>query len=133
MFNEIIQTTKLSFLRLEAMIRRDTSLFMTAISQGMPLSDNDALKTTLVKYRAHVFAHRIRLRELFQDFDPLRSGLMSRSRFIRCISSTLEKGTISSLTASEMNILADEFQDESNMIKWRSFVSIIDEGLCYLI
>ena len=72
---------------------------------------------------------RIRLVELFQDFDPMRSGLMTESRFIRCVAACLERGTGNQLTKDEIDILIKEYGvPKTKMIRWRDFVNTIDKG-----
>lgn len=89
--------------------------------------DFDAL---ILRYRAHVATQRIRLREVFHDFDALRSGSMTISRFIRCISASMDKGMISPLNAREMDSLAAAFESNTQpgLVKWRDFIEVIDKG-----
>ncbi|KAI8927203.1 hypothetical protein BC831DRAFT_187984 [Entophlyctis helioformis] len=90
--------------------------------------DKDQVMHVENKYRAHVFAMRIRLVELFQDFDKLRSGLMTPSQFRRCVAASLDKGVGSSLTEPEINIMLDHYTDrKTGMVRWRLFVDSIDK------
>ncbi|KAJ3255547.1 hypothetical protein HK103_006183 [Boothiomyces macroporosus] len=80
------------------------------------------------KYSANIYAMRIRLIELFQDFDPLRSGLMSKTRFVRCISASLDRGYGHQLTPRELDIILQAYSSEDQrMIRWRDFVNNIDK------
>jgi hypothetical protein len=81
--------------------------------------DQALLKAVIQKYRAHIIAQRIRLLEIFQDFDPLRSGLMTRSRFNRCVTASMDKGIVSPLTSEECDILAQAFTvPKTDMVKY---------------
>jgi hypothetical protein len=80
-------------------------------------------------YRANVFCQRIRLSEIFQDFDQLRSGLMSIMRFRRCVTASMDKGIVSPLTAEEYEIMTERFRlPNTDMVQWRRFVDCVDEG-----
>ncbi|KAI8915263.1 hypothetical protein DFJ77DRAFT_461862 [Powellomyces hirtus] len=79
------------------------------------------------KLRAHVFAHRIRVSDLFMDFDRLRSNFVSATQFRRCIGAILHKGVSSPLTEAEVETLMAYYDVKDNkMIKWTSFVDSID-------
>jgi hypothetical protein len=84
------------------------------------------------KYGSTVCSVRIRLVERFQDFDPMRSGLMSDSRFVRCVVATLERGHGNHLTQAEIQILLKEYLvPGTKMVRWKDFVHKIDKGICY--
>jgi Ca2+-binding EF-hand superfamily protein len=84
-------------------------------------------------YRANIFCQRIRLREIFQDFDPLRSGLISIMRFRRCVTASMNKGIVSPLNAEEYEIMTERFRvANTDMVQWRSFVDCVDEGILIL-
>ena len=72
---------------------------------------------------------RIRLKELFQDYDKLRSGLMTSSQFRRCVVASMDKGVVSPLTEAEIDILIDNYRvPRTDMVRWRAFVESIDKG-----
>ncbi|KAJ3162858.1 hypothetical protein HDU86_003833 [Geranomyces michiganensis] len=80
------------------------------------------------KLRAHVFSHRIRVADLFADFDRLRSNFVSATQFRRCIGAILHKGVSSPLTEAEVETLMAYYDVKGNkMIKWTSFVDSIDK------
>ncbi|KAJ3272592.1 hypothetical protein HDV01_005435 [Terramyces sp. JEL0728] len=80
------------------------------------------------KYSANIYAMRIRLIELFQDFDPLRSGLMTKTRFVRCISASLDRGYGHQLTQHELDVILNAYSSEDHdMIRWSDFVKNIDK------
>ncbi|KAJ2997789.1 hypothetical protein HDV02_005158 [Globomyces sp. JEL0801] len=92
------------------------------------IANRKQLQSVELKYGANIYGMRIRLPELFHDFDPLRSGLMTESRFIRCIAGSLERGKGHHLTPEEVQIIVEEYRvPNSNMIKWREFVDNIDK------
>ncbi|KAJ3380738.1 hypothetical protein HDU92_005792 [Lobulomyces angularis] len=71
---------------------------------------------------------RVRLRDVFQDFDKLRSGYMTSAQFRRCVSSALDKGVVSPLTESEYSILTKHyFNAEKGGVNWVKFTESIDK------
>ncbi|KAJ3133298.1 hypothetical protein HDU90_006246 [Geranomyces variabilis] len=80
------------------------------------------------KLRAHVYSHRIRVADLFADFDRLRSNFVPATQFRRCIGAILHKGVASPLTEAEVETLMAYYDVRNNkMIKWTSFVDSIDK------
>nr|KAJ3422717.1 hypothetical protein HK105_006776 [Polyrhizophydium stewartii] len=103
---------------------------LSQIQQPPQMAGSDHLQLSNVenKYRAQVFSMRIRLVELFQDFDKLRSGLMTASQFRRCVAASMDKGVVSPLTDAEVNVLIDHYLDpKTRMVHWRAFVDSIDK------
>lgn len=95
-------------------------------------ASDPALDAVENKFRAHAFAMRIRLVDLFADFDKLRSGFITASQFRRCIGAAYDKGVVSPLTVDECDVLVDHYDVKKNgMIKWRAFVDSIDKGNSY--
>ena len=41
----------------------------------------------MARIRSHVLSDRIRIKEFFQDLDPLNSGYVNKAQFVRCLSS----------------------------------------------
>ncbi|KAJ3015173.1 hypothetical protein HKX48_004754 [Thoreauomyces humboldtii] len=79
------------------------------------------------KLRAHVYAHRIRVADLFTDFDHLRSTYVSATQFRRSIGAMLHKGVSSPLTEAEVELLLTHYDVRGNkMIKWTSFCDSIN-------
>ncbi|KAJ3210533.1 hypothetical protein HDU82_007937 [Entophlyctis luteolus] len=81
------------------------------------------------KIRAHVFAKRIRLVDLFADFDKLRSGYISAAQFRRCLGGAMERGV--PLTEHEYKMIIDFYKgntkDTADRIKWVTFTDSIDK------
>ncbi|OAJ39816.1 hypothetical protein BDEG_23631 [Batrachochytrium dendrobatidis JEL423] len=89
--------------------------------------DKIHLSNVKSKYQMQIFSMRIRLVELFQDFDKLRSGLMTVSQFRRCLAASLDKGVVSPLSKEEIDILQQSYIDpKTKMVRWREFVDSID-------
>ncbi|KAI8608640.1 hypothetical protein BC830DRAFT_1162449 [Chytriomyces sp. MP71] len=83
--------------------------------------------------RAHVFAKRIRLSELFADFDKLRSGFITTSQFRRCLASAMETGA--PLMDGEYKVLMNFYRGQGiqdGRVKWHQFVDSIDRVLIEL-
>ncbi len=96
------------------------------------IANNGALPLDAVenKFRAHIFAMRIRLVDLFAHFDKLRSGFITASQFRRCIGAAYDKGVVSPLTQAECDILVSHYDVKKNgMVKWRAFADSIDKGV----
>jgi Ca2+-binding EF-hand superfamily protein len=93
------------------------------------LTHDPVLEAVENKFRAHIFAMRIRLVDLFADFDKLRSGFITASQFRRCIGAAYDKGVISPLTEAECSVLLEHYDvKKTGMIQWRRFVNSIDRG-----
>ena len=80
------------------------------------------------KFRAHVKAMRIRLVDLFADFDKLRSGYITAAQFRRGIGAAFDKGVVRPLTADESELIVQNYLKKNGMIKWRDFVDSIEKG-----
>ncbi|KAI8815345.1 hypothetical protein BJ742DRAFT_876284 [Cladochytrium replicatum] len=84
--------------------------------------------TVTFAVRAHVFASRIRIKELFADFDKLRSGYITAAQFRRCLGAAMEKGVVSPLTDEEYDVLGRRYDLKGDgTFKWTSFIESIDE------
>lgn len=112
--------------------KQSTSSTATTISSSTASADmftgGPSVQHVENKIRAHIFALRIRLREIFEDFDKLRSGSMSVAQFRRCVSSALEK-VVSPMTEQEYAVLIKNYDKGNGMIKWTAFVDSIDRGI----
>lgn len=77
----------------------------------------------IARIRSHTLSNRLRIKEFFQDMDPLNSGSVSKSQFIRCISSF----GVSSLggfniTRAQTEVLCNRFKNQNNeKINWKRF------------
>lgn len=85
----------------------------------------------LARIRNHVLSNRIRIKEFFEDMDPLRSTRMTKSRFLRCLNSI----GISSIDALNLNkaqlyALIKKYEDPIDTLKvdWKKFENDIESG-----
>jgi Ca2+-binding EF-hand superfamily protein len=79
--------------------------------------------------RANVFARRLRIEDLFCDFDKLRSGFVSRYQFRQAISAIMEKGIHSPLNDEDYDILMNHYDvKKDGRVKWTAFVDSINKG-----
>ncbi len=100
---------------------------------SQPFTTEPSLDAVENKFRAHALAMRIRMVDLFADFDKLRSGYITASQFRRCIGAAYDKGVVSPLTEEECDVLVESYDVKNNgMIKWRAFVDSIDKGKFFL-
>lgn len=85
----------------------------------------------LARIRNHVLSNRIRIKEFFEDMDPLRSSKITKTRFIRCLSS-LGISSIGSLNLNKAQVhaLCVKYQDPNDKFKvdWKKFESDIESG-----
>ncbi|KAJ3031489.1 UNVERIFIED_CONTAM: hypothetical protein HDU68_003429 [Siphonaria sp. JEL0065] len=109
-----------------------TSTPTTNAEIPLTLSSTPTVETVENKIRAHIFAKRIRLVDLFADFDKLRSGYITTSQFRRCLGGAMERGVVSApLTDAEYKVLTEHYKGQGvageGRIKWVAFVDSIDK------
>ncbi|CAB4016979.1 uncharacterized protein LOC110234356 [Paramuricea clavata] len=77
------------------------------------------------RIRHHVLTNRIRVEEYFQDFDPLRSGSISKSHFRRGLSSLGQH----QLTDAQFEVMALYYSDpkRSGNVIWTQFLRDIEQ------
>lgn len=91
------------------------------------ISDVD-INEVIARIRSHALSNRLRIKEFFQDMDPLNSGSVTRSQFIRCMSSF----GVSSLggfpiSRAQCEVLCNRFQNAHNeKINWKRFEEEIE-------
>ena len=68
----------------------------------------------------YLYANRIRGETFFKDFDPLRSGLVTKSIFLRCLDSM----GITDVTPEETENLADSYRcpQKPDCVRWTDFL-----------
>jgi hypothetical protein len=85
----------------------------------------------IARIRNHVLANRIRIKEFFEDMDPLRSSKMTKTRFIRCLNS-LGISSIGSLNLNKAQLyaLTVKYEDLNDKLKvdWKKFENDIESG-----
>ncbi|CAF3527653.1 unnamed protein product [Rotaria socialis] len=87
-------------------------------------TSNVNLKDLMGRIRHHVLINRIRVKEFFEDFDPLRLGTISQSRFIRVLASLGLTGLDGiPLTEAQMHALCNHYRhpEHSDLIVWKQF------------
>lgn len=81
------------------------------------------------RVRHHVLSNRIRIKEFFEDMDPLRSGRMTKSQFLRCLCS-IGISSIGALNLSkeQLQLLVDRYEcsDDKLRVNWKKFESEIE-------
>ena len=85
----------------------------------------------IARLRSHALSNRLRIKEVFQDMDPLNSGTCSKAQFIRCLSYL----GISSLGSFNINkvqteALCKEYKQPNDPYKvnWKKFEEDIESG-----
>ena len=92
---------------------------------------NVDLNDLMAKIRNYVLANRIRIKEFFQDMDPLNSGLLTKSQFIRCLSS-FDVSLIGSFNLNKVQTeaLCNQYTSttDKKKINWKKFEEDIESG-----
>lgn len=68
------------------------------------------VKEIVRQVQAYIFTRRIRVKDIFLDFDPLRCGRCTQYQFVRGLNSVAPQ-----LTASQMRTLTDFYSDPVKM------------------
>ncbi|CAF1138992.1 unnamed protein product [Adineta steineri] len=87
-------------------------------------TSNVDLNDLMGRIRHHVLIKRIRVKEFFEDFDPLRLGTVSQARFIRVLASLGLTGLDGiPLTEAQMFALCDHYRhpEQRDLIQWKQF------------
>jgi hypothetical protein len=82
------------------------------------------LNDLMGRIRNHVLINRIRVKEFFEDFDPLRLGTVSQARFIRVLTSLGLTGLDGiPLTEAQMYALCDHYRhpEQQDLVIWKQF------------
>lgn len=88
-----------------------------------------SLDELLARIRHIVLTNRYRVNEFFEDFDPLRSGSISKSRFRRCLASLgLSKLAHHDLNDSQFNMLCAAYQHpaKKDQVLFSKFVADVE-------
>jgi len=91
--------------------------------KSVPSDDVPALEAAIIR---QVFERRIRTRELFADFDPLRKGKVTRSQFARALRSARLEG----ISPAGVAAVAEKYatHDEVDSINYAAFCAFVDEA-----
>ncbi|XP_071953709.1 uncharacterized protein [Antedon mediterranea] len=88
----------------------------------MPMKDQASLIEDRI--RTAVLSKRVRVSEFFKDYDRLRSGYVTRTRFTRCLDQSF--GII--LAPEDENCLLSKYNDKNDgMINYHSFANNIEQ------
>ncbi len=85
----------------------------------------------LARIRNHVLSHRIRIKEFFEDMDPLRSSKMTKNRFLRCLNSIgISSIGDLNLNKAQLYALTMKYEDQNDKLKvdWKKFENDIESG-----
>ena len=89
------------------------------------------LNELMARIRSHCLSHRIRIKEFFQDMDPLNSGQVSKNQFIRCLSS-FGISSIGSFNISQLQTEAlcsyYKSQIDNTKVNWKKFEEDVESG-----
>jgi Ca2+-binding EF-hand superfamily protein len=103
-----------------------------ALDNASSTNNDPQLIAAESKFRAHVTAMRIRLVDLFADFDKLRSGYITAAQFRRCIGAAYDKGVVKSLSTEERETIVQHYLVKqkgmskwNGMVQWRGFVDSV--------
>jgi len=91
--------------------------------------DDEKINDIVQRLRVFAYPRRIRFREFFNDFDPLRCGRCTRAQMVRAL------GTIGckDLDADEVQFLADYFEDHTGKaekpqtVDYYNFCNLVEE------
>lgn len=99
-------------------------------SKELPLNLADIdMNELIARIRSHVLSKRIRVKEFFQDMDPLNSGTVSKDQFIRCIASFgLSSLGSFPINKSQTEALCREYIQSNDPLKcnWKKFESDLE-------
>ncbi|CAF0920343.1 unnamed protein product [Adineta ricciae] len=92
-------------------------------------TSNVNMNDLMGRIRHHVLINRIRVKEFFEDFDPLRLGTVSQTRFIRVLASLGLTGLDGiPLTEAQMFALCNQYRhpEQRDLIQWKQFESDVE-------
>ena len=96
-----------------------SDLILPSQPPGIDIS-NVVISDVMNRIRHHVLINRIRAGEFFQDFDPLRSGSITRAIFTRGIDAM----DVSWLSKAQVHALLEMYADprKSDCVLWTRFL-----------
>lgn len=90
-----------------------------------PKPDQSEVNELLEKVQADVCRRRLRVKDNFADFDPLRTGKCTQQQFIRAV--TLLVPAV--LPAQKADVLAEHYRDDKEVVNYKKFVQDIETGM----
>nr|VZI49794.1 unnamed protein product [Spirometra erinaceieuropaei] len=91
--------------------------------------DSADLETLMARIRHLVLVNRIRLKGFFEDFDPLRSGRITKDQFMRALSNaSINRIGLHDLTPAQCNKLLENYisSEDPKTVRWLDFVNDVD-------
>ena len=89
------------------------------------------LNDLIARIRHHVLVNRIRIKEFFEDMDPLRSGKITKVRFARCLSSIgISSIGLLNLNKEQLEAVTNSYLDsvDKEKVDWRKFEKDVESG-----
>jgi len=83
------------------------------------------LNELMARIRSHVLSKRVRVKEFFKDHDPLNSGSITKSQFVRNLNSM---GLI--LNRAQTEVICREYIQANDPLKcnWKKFEADVESG-----
>ena len=84
------------------------------------------LQTIFDRIRVAIFKHRIRSLDFFRDFDSLRSGIITASQFVTCVSNAV--GKQAQLSRPEIQKLVEFYRVDKDRVASREFCDMLENS-----
>lgn len=98
------------------------AFFKKGVRQEPYYRNKAAFDAVVLKLQADFFPKRLRIKEIFQDFDRLNRGEVSGYQFIRCL-----KIIMPSLSKKDWDALTDYCELPSGMVRYQVLLDTIEE------
>jgi len=79
----------------------------------------------ILKIQTEVYPRRMRINELFRDFDGLRKGQVQQSQFIRALDQIMKGAR--RLEPAEVDVLIKTFMKENGFVQYKDFCDKVEE------
>jgi len=90
--------------------------------------DNHVMTAIENKIRAHAYHLKLRMTDLFEDYDKLRSGFMTATQFRRCVNSAYNRCIAAPFSDKEFELIVKHYTvNGDGLVKWTAFVESIDK------
>lgn len=82
------------------------------------------------KIQTEVYPRRMRINELFRDFDGLRKGQVEQSQFVRALDQIMKGAR--RLEPAEVDVLINTFMKENGFVQYKDFCDKVNTCFnCY--
>ena len=99
-------------------------------SPELPMeTSNIDMNLLMGRIRSFALANRIRIKEFFQDMDPLNSGFITKPQFVRCMSSFgCSSIGLFNMSKAEMEALCREYVNplDTRKVNWKKFENDVE-------